>query len=53
MALVEWGDLAAPIFGRDVLTLTLAPQDDDSRIITVGGNIDDERQRALDAWEGA
>lgn len=53
VALVEWGDLAAPIFGRDVLTLTLAPQDDDSRIITVGGNIDVERQRALDAWEGA
>ena len=27
MALVEWGNLAAPVLGRDALDITLAPDD--------------------------
>jgi tRNA threonylcarbamoyladenosine biosynthesis protein TsaE len=43
VALVEWGDAAAPVFGPDVLTVTLAPgpDDDDARDVTVEGG---------DAW---
>jgi tRNA threonylcarbamoyladenosine biosynthesis protein TsaE len=50
VALVEWGELAASVFGREVLTLTFAVHDDDSRVITVGGSIDDARVDALTTW---
>lgn len=50
VALVEWGELAASIFGRDVLTLTLAADDTDERTITVDGAIDAARRALLEAW---
>jgi len=50
VALVEWGELAASIFGRDVLTITLAATDDDERTITVDGAIDVARRELLEAW---
>jgi tRNA threonylcarbamoyladenosine biosynthesis protein TsaE len=53
VALVEWGDAAAPVFGPDVLTVTLAPRpdDDDARDVTVeGGDAwTDRRARLADA----
>ena len=50
VALVEWGDLAASVFGREVLTLSFEVEDDDRRRIVVGGAIDDERATALETW---
>ncbi len=50
VALVEWGELAASIFGRDVLTITLAPDDNDERTITVGGALDEARRVLLEGW---
>jgi tRNA threonylcarbamoyladenosine biosynthesis protein TsaE len=53
VALVEWGDAAAPVFGPDVLTVTLAPRadDDDARDVTVEGGDAwaDRRARLADA----
>ena len=53
MALVEWGDAAAPVFGPDALTVTLAsrPDDDDAREVTVEGGDAwaDRRVRLADA----
>ena len=53
VALVEWGELAASIFGRDVVTVTITPNDDDSRTIAVAGAIDDARATALNDWSNA
>ncbi len=52
VVLVEWGELAASVFGREVLTLTFAisGEDDETRTISVDGAIDDARRRALDEW---
>ena len=50
VALVEWGELAASIFGRDVLTVTLAPDDNDERTITIGGALDEARRVLLEGW---
>jgi tRNA threonylcarbamoyladenosine biosynthesis protein TsaE len=53
VALVEWGDAAAPVFGPDALTVTLAPRpdDDDARDVTVEGGDAwaDRRGRLADA----
>ena len=52
VALVEWGELAASVFGRDVLTLTFVAdeRDEETRLIEVGGAIDAARAEALAAW---
>jgi len=49
VALVEWGELAASVFGDDVLRLSISVDDDDVRTITVTTSKDDRRE-ALDAW---
>jgi len=49
VALVEWGELAASVFGDDVLRLSIAVDDDDVRIITATTTKEDRRE-ALDAW---
>ena len=36
VALVEWGELAVSIFGRDVITIDFSVLEDESRILTVG-----------------
>lgn len=50
VALVEWGELAASIFGRDVITIDFSVVDDDSRILTVEGDVADSRRAQLDRW---
>ncbi len=51
VALVEWGDLASSVFGREVLTLDVVPDEDgDARTLRVGGSIDAARQAALTRW---
>jgi tRNA threonylcarbamoyladenosine biosynthesis protein TsaE len=59
VALVEWGELAASVFGREVLALDFDlfddddDDDDETRTITVTGAIDDARASALARWSGA
>ena len=52
VALVEWGELAAAVFGREVLTLdfVLDEGDEETRRIVVGGAIDAARASALARW---
>ncbi len=50
VALVEWGELAASVFGRDVMTIDFRVEADDARILTVGGDLADARAALLDRW---
>ena len=53
VALVEWGDLASSVFGDEVLTIDVVPDEvGDARTLRVGGSIDEQRQRALEGWGG-
>ena len=52
VALVEWGDVAASIFGRDVLTVDFAVREDESRVLDVAGALDEARASALEEWVG-
>jgi tRNA threonylcarbamoyladenosine biosynthesis protein TsaE len=51
VVLVEWGELASSIFGREVLTIAISlPDESDDRLISVAGAIDQERARQLQRW---
>ncbi len=50
VALVEWGELAASVFGRDVLTVTFSVDEHDQRTLEVGGALSDDRADALGEW---
>lgn len=50
VALVEWGDLAASVFGREVLEVTFVVGDDEARTLSVGGSIDAQRAQELLSW---
>ncbi|HUZ39991.1 MAG TPA: tRNA (adenosine(37)-N6)-threonylcarbamoyltransferase complex ATPase subunit type 1 TsaE [Acidimicrobiales bacterium] len=50
VALVEWGELAASIFGRDVVTIDFQVLGDDSRILTVEGELAGTRISQLERW---
>jgi tRNA threonylcarbamoyladenosine biosynthesis protein TsaE len=50
VALVEWGDIATSVFGREVMTVTFHLHDDDARTLVVDGDLTDHRRDALDAW---
>jgi tRNA threonylcarbamoyladenosine biosynthesis protein TsaE len=50
VALVEWGDLAASIFGRDVMTVDFGVADDGTRTLTVGGELAEARATRLYIW---
>jgi tRNA threonylcarbamoyladenosine biosynthesis protein TsaE len=50
VALVEWGELAASVFGRDVLTVTFTVDDNDARTLSVSGGLSDERSAELELW---
>jgi tRNA threonylcarbamoyladenosine biosynthesis protein TsaE len=55
VAMVEWGDLAASVFGRDVVTVTFSPDDVDEEVrrIDVGGSIDAARAADLVIWSSS
>jgi tRNA threonylcarbamoyladenosine biosynthesis protein TsaE len=40
VALVEWGDVAASLFGHDVISVGFTIDDDDGRTLEVGGALD-------------
>lgn len=50
LALVEWGDLAASVFGRDVMTIDFLVDNEDHRTLIVDGASSADRVDALDAW---
>ncbi len=53
VALVEWGDLAASVFGRDVLEVNFVVENDESRTLVVGGSVDASRADQLDSWSAS
>jgi tRNA threonylcarbamoyladenosine biosynthesis protein TsaE len=50
VALVEWGELAASVFGSDVLTMTFRIEDDEARTLTVAGELAQSRSEELRQW---
>jgi tRNA threonylcarbamoyladenosine biosynthesis protein TsaE len=52
VALVEWGELAAAVFGRDVLTIDFAVQEDEGRELVVDGALAAQRVDDLERWAG-
>jgi tRNA threonylcarbamoyladenosine biosynthesis protein TsaE len=50
VALVEWGELAASVFGRDVMTIEFSVLDDEGRLLTVSGELANDRVTHLDEW---
>jgi tRNA threonylcarbamoyladenosine biosynthesis protein TsaE len=50
VALVEWGELAASVFGREVMTIDFRVEDGDGRTLSVDGELADARAKELDAW---
>lgn len=50
VALVEWGELAAPVFGRDVLTIDFEVTEDDARRLAVDGGAAAGRAAAIEEW---
>ena len=52
VAVVEWGELAASLFGRDVLSVALAVDGDEGRTLEVGGGLSLARRDELARWSG-
>ena len=50
VALVEWGDLAESVFGRDVLRVTFEIDDDEGRTLVVDGGLAPARAVSLERW---
>jgi tRNA threonylcarbamoyladenosine biosynthesis protein TsaE len=53
VAIVEWGDIATSVFGRDVFTVTFLLDDGDGRTLVVDGALGESRADALEAWAAA
>ena len=50
VALVEWGELAESVIGREVLRVSFEIDEDDTRTLLVGGAIDEARRALLEQW---
>jgi tRNA threonylcarbamoyladenosine biosynthesis protein TsaE len=50
VAIVEWGELAASVFGRDVLTVSFVLDEQDGRLLDVAGGLAPTRSEELIAW---
>ncbi len=50
VALVEWGELAATVFGRDVMTIDFVVDGEEKRTLIVDGALAHERVALLDEW---
>jgi tRNA threonylcarbamoyladenosine biosynthesis protein TsaE len=50
VALVEWGEIASSVFGRDVLLVDFLLDDGDGRTLEVSGALSEGREDALAAW---
>ena len=49
VALVEWGDVAAPLFGLDVITVTFTIDEGEGRTLEVDGALGD-RTSEFEKW---
>ncbi len=52
VALIEWGEIASPVFGRDVLLVDFLLDDRDGRTLEVSGALSEGREDELSAWSG-
>ncbi len=50
VALVEWGEIASSVFGRDVLLVDFLLDDHDGRTLEVSGALSHDREDELSAW---
>jgi len=50
VAIVEWGALAASVFGRDVWRIDFVVGDDEGRTLIVSGESATSRAAALERW---
>lgn len=50
VAVIEWGDLAAPLFGHDVLRVEFTIDQNEGRTLVIDGALTTGRERALDEW---
>ncbi|MGA7835922.1 MAG: tRNA (adenosine(37)-N6)-threonylcarbamoyltransferase complex ATPase subunit type 1 TsaE [Acidimicrobiales bacterium] len=50
VALVEWGEIASSVFGREVLGVAFLLDERDGRTLEVDGALSEGREYALDAW---
>ena len=50
VAVVEWGELAAPVFGEDVVTVSIGVTSDEGRTIDVDGAGARDRAEAMARW---
>ena len=50
VALIEWGELAATVFGRDVMTIDFVVDDEEKRTLIVDGALAHERMALLEEW---
>jgi tRNA threonylcarbamoyladenosine biosynthesis protein TsaE len=50
VALIEWGELAATVFGREVMTIDFVVDDEEKRTLIVDGALAHERAALLDEW---
>lgn len=53
VALVEWGELASSVFGRDVLTIDVQVDKTEGRNLLVDGALAEERRDELNRWASA
>jgi tRNA threonylcarbamoyladenosine biosynthesis protein TsaE len=52
VALVEWGELASSVFGREVMNVAFLVDESDGRTLDVSGALTAGRESALDTWAG-
>jgi len=52
VALVEWGELAAEIFGPRAISIHFEVHEDESRTLAVHGNFDENRRQEFTEWAG-
>ena len=52
VALVEWGELGAAVFGREVMVLEIRDHEDESRTLTVSGELAEHRA-TLSEWRAS
>jgi tRNA threonylcarbamoyladenosine biosynthesis protein TsaE len=50
VALVEWGEMASSVFGRDVMNVDFLLDEDDGRTLEVSGALTNGRRAPLDEW---
>jgi tRNA threonylcarbamoyladenosine biosynthesis protein TsaE len=50
VALVEWGELASTLFGREVLTIQFQFDEHEGRLLDIAGEVAKERSSELDRW---